>query len=240
MIQITDKIQCCGCTACAERCPRHCIQMKTDAEGFLYPEVDESACVHCDLCDKVCPMLHVAEAKMPISVWAAKNNDGEIVRSSSSGGVFTALAEQVVRNSGVVFGVRFNEQWQAVFDHADTLEGLAAFRGSKYVQASVGNAFAEAREFLKAGRQVLFSGTPCQISGLNRFLSRKYDNLLTVDFICHGVPSPKVWSRYLDEVTKHAWHAIRDVQFRDKSDGWRKFNFVIDYDTTSGHWFYWI
>lgn len=236
MIQITDKKRCCGCSACATRCPRHCITMNVDAEGFFYPEVNEAECIQCGLCEKACPFIEQNEPRYPLSVYAAKNKDEETVRQSSSGGVFTALAEQVISKGGVVFGVRFDKSWQAVFDHTDDIEGLSAFRGSKYVQANVGNAFAEARDFLKAGRQVLFSGTPCQVAALHRFLQRDYDNLLTVDFICHGVPSPKVWQRYLKEITQNARHAISDIQFRNKQDGWKRFNFVIDYDEASDHY----
>jgi len=235
MIEITNKEDCCGCTACEEGCPLHCITMVPDGEGFLYPRVSESDCIHCNLCDSVCPFTNENAPMAPIESFAARNDDEAIRRESSSGGAFTALAERVIRNGGIVFGVRFNEQWQTVFDHTDNSEGLKAFIGSKYVQAQVGNTFNEVRNFLKQGRQVLFTGTPCQVAGLRHFLKQKDENLLTMDFICHGVPSPKVWERYLAEVTSNNIGAINDVQFRNKKDGWKHYNFVIDYNHAGEH-----
>lgn len=141
------------------------------------------------------------------------------------------LAERVIREGGVVFGVRFDMSWQAVFDFTDTIEGLGAFRGSKYLQARVGNTFCKVKDFLSQGRKVMFTGTPCQVAALRHFLHREYDNLLLVDFICHGVPSPKVWRIYLNEVTQNAVKAINDVQFRNKKQGWKRFNFDMTYDS---------
>lgn len=236
MINITDQHNCCGCEACVQACPKHCISFKEDVEGFLYPKVDASLCVECGACEKVCPMLTPYKSHKPVKVLAAINPDEKIREESSSGGIFTMLAENIIREGGVVFGVRFDELWQAVFDYAETTEGLAAFRGSKYLQARVGNAYVEARNFLKAGRKVLFPGTPCQIAALRHFLHRDYDNLLCVDFICHGTPSPKVWRLYLDEVTNNAVRAIHDVQFRNKRQGWKRFNFDMTYDADGQHY----
>jgi len=230
MINITDKHNCCGCSACAQQCPKQCITMQEDEEGFLYPHVDENLCIDCGLCEKVCPMLSPSEERKPKRQVAAVNPDNEIRDQSSSGGIFTMLAERIIQRGGVVFGVRFDENWQAVFDYTETIEGLSVFRGSKYVQARVGSAFNDTREFLKEGRKVLFTGTSCQVAALCHFLHRDYDNLLLVDIICHGVPSPKVWGRYLDEVTHNAVRAIRDVQFRNKKRGWKRFNFDLTYD----------
>lgn len=235
MINITDKQHCCGCAACVQVCPKQCIAFHEDKEGFAYPEVDTTTCINCGLCEKVCPELHPIEPRNPLSVYAAINTDTATRLQSSSGGIFTALAETIIRQGGVVFGTRFDESWKAVMDHTETLEGLKAFRGSKYLQASVGTAFADAEKFLKAGRKVMFTGTPCQIAGLLHYLRKPYDGLLTVDFACHGVPSPKVWRMYLDEVTGNAWRAIRNIQFRNKANGWRRFNFVLDYDCEQEH-----
>lgn len=201
MIHITDKRDCCGCNSCVQRCPKSCIRMREDDEGFLYPEVDESVCIDCGLCEKVCPVIHQARENRPIVVCAAKNKSEEIRYQSSSGGVFTALANEIIREGGVVFGAGFDENWEVKHDCTETVEGLSAFRGSKYVQSRIGDSFKKAEQFLKIGRTVLFSGTPCQIAGLKRFLRKEYDNLLTVDFICHGVPSPGVWREYLKEET---------------------------------------
>ena len=230
MINITDKYNCCGCSACASICPKHCISMQADNEGFLYPVVNEADCIDCGLCEKVCHELHPFEERKPQKVYAAINKDEEIRMKSSSGGIFHLLAEKTIAEGGVVFGARFDEQWQVVIDYAETMEGVKAFMGSKYVQARMATAYADAKRFLSEGRKVLFSGTPCQIAGLHHFLRKPYDNLLTVDIICHGTPSPKVWSRYLDEVVTAGRKAIHDVQFRNKSNGWKAFNFTMEYN----------
>ena len=225
MIRIDRPTDCCGCEACAQRCPKQCIAMHADAEGFLYPRIDTAACIDCGLCEQVCPVLRPAAPRTPTAVYAAKNPDERIRMESSSGGVFTLLAERTIRAGGVVFGARFDEAWEVVHDSTETIEGLAAFRGSKYVQSRIGTSFARAEEFLKQGRQVLFTGTPCQIAGLNRFLRRSYDNLLTVDVVCHGVPSPLVWRRYLDEI---GGGGISRISMRDKSTGWADYSIRID------------
>ena len=199
MINIEDKKQCCGCSACVQRCPKQCIVMKEDEEGFLYPVADKDVCIDCNLCEQVCPVLRQREEREPLDVYAAFNKNEEVRMQSSSGGVFTALAESIIKEGGVVFGARFNEDWEVVHDYVETVEGLSAFRGSKYVQSRIGCTFSQAEQFLKQGRKVLFSGTPCQIAGLKLFLRKEYENLLSVDFICHGVPSPGVWRQYLNE-----------------------------------------
>ena len=148
--------------------------MREDDEGFLYPKVDESVCIDCGLCEKVCPVIHQARENRPIVVCAAKNKSEEIRYQSSSGGVFTALANEIIREGGVVFGAGFDENWEVKHDCTETVEGLSAFRGSKYVQSRIGDSFKKAEQFLKIGRTVLFSGTPCQIAGLKRFLRKEY------------------------------------------------------------------
>lgn len=203
MINIEDKKQCCGCSACVQRCPKQCIVMKEDEEGFLYPVADKDVCIDCNLCEQVCPVLRQREEREPLDVYAAFNKNEEVRMQSSSGGVFTALAESIIKEGGVVFGARFNEDWEVVHDYVETVEGLSAFRGSKYVQSRIGCTFSQAEQFLKQGRKVLFSGTPCQIAGLKLFLRKEYENLLSVDFICHGVPSPGVWRQYLNEFIAH-------------------------------------
>lgn len=238
MIHIKDKKDCCGCNACSQRCPKQCITMQSDNEGFLYPVVDTSSCINCGLCEKVCPVINQDEPQKPLKVFAAYNKNEEIRLQSSSGGIFTILAEETIKKEGVVFGVRFDKEWMPVFSYTETIEGIAPFRGSKYVQAIVGNAYKEAETFLKAGREVLFTGTPCQIAGLKKYLRKEYNNLLTVDIICHGVPSPKVWEMYLKEISCKQLQdkpnisinkrdCIKDINFRDKSIGWKKFSFML-------------
>lgn len=199
MIFIQDKKECCGCSACASVCPKNCITMSEDSEGFLYPHVDESVCIDCHLCERVCPMINHGKDREPLAVYAAKNSNETIRMQSSSGGIFTLLAERVIDEGGVVFGASFNDRWEVVHDHVETKEELAKFRGSKYVQSKIGDNYRKVKLFLSEGRNVLFSGTPCQISGLKKYLRKDYDNLLAVDFICHGVPSPGVFRTYLQE-----------------------------------------
>ena len=242
MINIVNKQDCCGCSACVQRCPKQCISFHEDVEGFLYPKVNLVDCIECGLCEKVCPVIHPYEKRIPLHTYAAINNDEEIRKQSSSGGVFTLLAEKVIDEGGVVFGARFDDTWQVTLDYTETKEGLATFRGSKYVQARVEDTYKQCEQFLKAGRKVLYSGTPCQISGLKHFLRKEYDNLLAVDFVCHGVPSPLVWREYLKNLIEHpkgvagkntvlsslnGKPVITGISFRDKSTGWKKYGFVV-------------
>lgn len=225
MIEINRKEDCCGCGACAQICPKSCITMSSDNEGFLYPNLDLSICVKCGLCEKVCAVRHPKEVREPLRVLAAMNKNEEVRMKSSSGGIFYILAEYAISKGGVVFGARFDENWQVVLDYSETLDGVKHFMGSKYVQARVENAYKDAKRFLDSGRFVLFSGTPCQISGLHSFLRKEYPNLLTVDLVCHGVPSPKVWGMYLDSIKKEL-SKIAGIEFRNKGRGWKNFSFI--------------
>ena len=241
MIQIKEKYECCGCGACVQRCPKHCIEFIKDKEGFLYPKVDETTCINCGLCEKVCPVINQHSIRKPLDIYAASNTNEVIKAESSSGGIFTILAETIINEGGVVFGARFNEQYEVVHDFTDNISGLAAFRGSKYVQSKIGNSFSEAETFLKQNRKVLFSGTPCQITGLKKFLRKEYSNLVTVDFVCHGVPSPEVWRNYLSSIIRpkgvdgknsvplslNDMPSIESISFRDKRNGWKKFGFSV-------------
>ena len=247
MIEITQKEYCCGCSACVHICPKHSISFQEDKEGFLYPKVDLETCVDCGLCEKVCPIINQESERIPLGVYAAKNDDESIRLKSSSGGVFTLLAEKILEEDGVVFGARFNENWEVIHDYTCTVEGLEPFRGSKYVQSAIGVSYKQVEEFLKAGRKVMFTGTPCQIAGLRKFLRKDYENLLTVDFVCHGVPSPLVWRKYLEEELARQGDAgknsvlaspkdapvLTGVNFRDKSVGWKKFSFVLSFSKAS-------
>lgn len=228
MIAIENKGLCCGCSACASICPKHCITMEEDREGFLYPIVNESQCIDCGECERVCHELHPYGERSPIKVLAAVNTDEDVRMRSSSGGVFYSLAERAISEGGVVFGARFDENWQVVIDYAETLEGVKAFMGSKYVQARIETAYTDTKRFLQEGRKVLFSGTPCQIAGLHHFLKKGYDNLTTVDVICHGVPSPKVWKKYINEICGTP-AAIIGINFRDKTNGWSDYNVCVRY-----------
>ena len=242
MIHILDKHNCCGCAACVQACPKQCISFNEDEQGFRYPLVDESLCIDCGLCEKVCPVIHQADSKKPLKVFAAQNPNEEIRLKSSSGGIFTMLAESVIDEGGVVFGAQFDKNWEVEHAYTESKEGLAAFRGSKYLQSRTGETYKQARDFLKAGRKVLYSGTSCQIAGLKKFLRKEYDNLITVDVVCHGAPSPLVWRTYLDDFKKcpkgtagkntvclslNETPVITGISFRDKSTGWKKYGFVL-------------
>lgn len=224
MIIIKSKYDCCGCGACAQRCPHNAIELIQDNEGFLYPQIDESICIDCGLCERVCPIINQELPSEPIKVFAAKNNDENIRQLSSSGGIFTLLATKVINNGGVVFGAIFNAKWEVEHDYTDTIEGLAKFRGSKYVQSKINNNYILAEEYLKDGKQVLFSGTPCQIAGLKRFLRKEYENLICVDIICHGVPSPFIWQKYLEQYNSTE---LSSISFRDKTNSWKRYEVVI-------------
>ena len=230
MINITDKSQCCGCSACAQRCPKQCISMQSDEEGFLYPKADGSVCIDCGLCEKVCPIINQNDEREPLAVYAAKNADDAVRMQSSSGGLFTLLAEQMIGQGGVVFGARWDADWSVRHDCVDRKENISKFRSSKYLQSIIGDCYVKTEKFLKKGRKVMFTGTPCQIAGLKHFLRKDYENLLAVEVICHSVPSPGVWQQYLSEKLQNMGlrkSEIQQISFRDKSTGWKAYSFVI-------------
>ena len=247
MIKITNLVDCCGCASCVQVCPKKCISFKEDKQGFRYPFVNNSLCIDCGRCEKVCPIYKDHLVKTPIVVYAAKNKNEVIRRASSSGGIFSILAEQVITDGGVVFGAKFDENWEVVHDYTETIDGLAAFRGSKYLQSRIEDNYKKVKVFLQNGRKVLFSGTPCQIAGLKSFLQKDYDNLVCVDFVCHGVPSPKVWRKYNFEIAKknernllsrfffsNCRSLVKGINFRDKCSGWKKFSLTFSFSETSG------
>lgn len=169
MITIKDKQDCCGCGACAQRCPQSCIKMIEDKEGFLYPQINISACINCNLCNKVCPIINKNNPQNPIYSYAAINTNDEIRLQSSSGGLFSAFSEAILNQGGIVFGAKFNQNWEVIHGYTETIDNLYQFRSSKYVQSIIGNCYIQTEKFLKTGKIVLFSGTPCQISGLKHF-----------------------------------------------------------------------
>lgn len=232
MIIINNKSECCGCSACVQACPKQCIRMLTDEEGFWYPYVDMDMCIDCHLCEKVCPELNIHLNNSLPSVFAAVCDDDYIRMSSSSGGVFTRLAETIINCGGVVFGACWDKDWTVHHTYATTIDCLEIMRGSKYMQSVIGDSFFQAKAFLREGRKVLFSGTPCQIAGLKLYLKKEHENLFTVECVCQSVPSPGVWKKYLEERAKQSGHTVSDilsVKFRNKESGWKVYSCSIDY-----------
>lgn len=229
-MKIENLSTCTGCSACYAACPHGAITMKQDREGFYIPVITENLCTLCGLCDKTCPVLEPAKPVAGESKAFAIINHNEIIRrESSSGGVFTAIACQVLDKGGVVFGARYDDNLEVVHSWTDDKVGLKDFRGSKYTQSNLMESFRECRDFLKAGRLVLFSGTPCQIAGLQSFLRKPFENLLLVDFICHGVPSPKLWQEYKKFHEKKSASRIVRTASRRKDCGWKQFSLAFTF-----------
>lgn len=231
MIKIIDKSKCCGCSACYNVCPKKAITMDSDNEGFLYPVINGDNCVDCGLCNKVCPVENkiLPNSKQPIA-YAGKINDETIRIESSSGGVFSAIATYVLNNGGVVFGAAFNDDFSVSHIAVETIDDLSRLRGSKYLQSSIDDTYTLAERFLKEGRLVLFSGTPCQVNGLISFLKKPYENLITQDLICHGVPSPDVWQKYVRYRSALAGASARRISSRHKKYGWKRFSVSFSFE----------
>ena len=231
MIHIEDKKECCGCWACYNACPKRCINMKEDEEGFRYPVVDASLCIDCGLCEKVCPVIHADKADTPHAQqgFLAQHKDEDIRKESTSGGAFTAIASWVIKQGGIVYGAGYRKG-TFIVEHqgVETEKDLSVFRNSKYVQSNIGNTFKEALGHLKAGRWVCFSGTPCQIEGFRSFLrGREYEKLVCVDLVCRGIPSPRILTRYIEAQQTLIGGEFTNVLFRDKHYGYHYSSFSI-------------
>lgn len=210
---------CCGCSACASKCPKNAIGMKPNHEGFLHPVIDSSLCVECGSCEIVCPGLSPATTgNNNPKAFIVQHKDDDIRYQSASGGAFTAIAEEVIRRGGVVFGAVMTDNFEVKHEQIDTLEGLDKFRNSKYVQSDVGLTYQETKKYLELNKLVCFSGTPCQINGLYKYLGNDYDNLIAVDVVCKSVPSPLIFSKYV-RFKEESEGRIYDVVFRDKKRG---------------------
>ena len=236
-MKIENLAACTGCHACFSVCLKGAIVMAANDEGFLYPQIDVVKCVRCGQCERVCPALSpLRKEGEDTRAFAAINNDEKIRLESSSGGIFSALAQKVIDAGGAVFGAKFAPDFSIVHGWTDTAEGLADFRGSKYVQSVIGDSFKECKRFLDGSRKVLFSGTPCQIQGLKKYLGKEYENLLAVDCICHGVPSPLVWQKYVDfraEKFGATRQEIVKTSFRRKNDGWKMYSLSFTFANDS-------
>lgn len=225
MIEIIDKHDCCGCTACVSICGHEALKMIEDEEGFLYPKLNKDLCTNCNLCERVCPIIRRDSNPedidgKPKQVFALHNNDESIWETSSSGGVFAALSELFLNKGGIVYGAEFDDDFVVVHRGETTQDGILKFRGSKYVQSDLRGVYAEVKICLRSGRQVLFSGVPCQVEGLKNYLMKPYDNLTTVDILCHGVPSPQIFADYITFIRSHTLLHLDHIFMKDKTFGW--------------------
>ncbi len=224
IVLFNKKEDCCGCGGCMNICPKKAISMQEDEYGFIYPIIDESLCIGCKLCKKVCSYQNERPEHSPLSAYAAVNNNEMQLLKSASGGVFSAIATQFLKENGVVFGATLtfeNSEANPHHIYIESIEDLPKLQGSKYVQSSINNCYQEAKRFLQNGKKVLFSGTPCQIAGLYGYLGKEYDNLLTIEVICHGVPNLKIFNGYLRNLCKTLKASkIKNYIFRSKESGW--------------------
>lgn len=233
---LCEKKQCTGCRACESRCAFNSITMREDTEGFLYPQINQKTCTQCGLCAKACPVLNdpAFQKLSEPGVYACWSQDEDIRGKSSSGGVFSLLAKGVLEKGGVVFGAAFDDHFRVHHTYIENYSDIDSLRRSKYVQSDTGKSFKEAEAFLRDGRCVLYVGTPCQVAGLNSYLRKPYEKLLTCNFVCYGVPSPKVWKSYLNY--RMADKKVKAVSFRDKEkSGWRNYTMRMDYADGSSY-----
>lgn len=231
---ITDYKACTGCSACSSICPKQCISMDRDELGFLHPSIDSKKCIECKLCSQTCPVnqTQVVKTGFP-ECWGVYNKNEVERKSSSSGGVFVLLADYIIRQGGTVFGACFsNDYLSVVHVGSDSMDIVHNMMRSKYVQSEIGDCFIQTKRLLIQNKPVLFTGTPCQIAGLKSFLKKDYPNLYTQDIICHGVPSPEIWKRYINEKVKKQKTLIDSISFRDKTMGWK--NYSVEYSFLNG------
>lgn len=217
-----EQKDCCGCGACMNVCPKGAITMRADEFGFLYPNIDPARCVECAACKNVCGYQSRPDYHSVKKAYAVAARDAELLRHSASGGISTVVADRVLRDGGVIYGSALlyeESKLEPKHIRVDTPEGLRQLQGSKYVQSDIGFTYQQARQDLVAGRQVLFSGTPCQIAGLKQFLRHDYENLLTMEIICHGVPNKQLFHDFIDYYGKRLGGTIKEFYFRDKSKG---------------------
>ena len=221
---------CTGCSACFAICPQKCIHMECDAEGFRYPTIDKERCSGCSQCKKVCPLNTELDSAGAVPLaYAAYTKDHLLQMQSSSGGIFGEIASMVIRNGGVVCGAAFSDHECVAHIIIDNPGDLRLLQGSKYLQSNVGDSFRQIKQYLDQGRLVLFTGTPCQVEGLLNFLGHEYENLITQDIVCHGVPSAMVWGKYISGLQSSISQEITRINFRDKHQGWKNFSMYFQF-----------
>lgn len=232
MVSDMKKNKCTGCGVCKAVCPADCISMQKDKEGFLYPLIDESKCINCGKCDRLCHAQHIfsSESEDP-KVYIGYNKNEKERLLSSSGGAFIEFARHVTDSGGTVYGAAVDDSIQIRHMRADSADKLQRFQGSKYVQSVINSdIYTSVKNDLDSGRNVLYSGTPCQIGALNRFLGKTYPNLTTLSFICHGVPSPYVWQKYAAWQEAKNNSKIKTASFRSKDKGWVNFSMKLEFE----------
>jgi coenzyme F420-reducing hydrogenase beta subunit len=221
VILYNEKKDCCACSACMNICPTKAITMKPDENGYIFPIIDNNSCIECGTCKKVCAFQNTpVSGKEPLATYVAINKNKDVLLSSSSGGLFGALSSIVFEKKGVVFGCAYNRNMEPEHICVDNLLDMKKIQGSKYVQSSINTSYAEAERYLKDGSYVLFTGTPCQIAALKSYLGKDYNNLITADLICHGVPSVEFFKGYIQYLEHKLKGKVKDLKFRDKSKGW--------------------
>lgn len=228
MIIINDKTKCCGCSACANICPKNCISMKPNEDGFLYPITNVVECVACGLCEKICPVIQSKKQSTNGTILAAfggNTKDEQLRENSSSGGIFGMLAKILFAENGVVVGAAFSDDFYSVRHTCiEIKDELYRLQGSKYLQSEINYSYKKVKEFLLRGRKVLFTGTPCQVAGLKAYLGKEYDNLFTQDVICHGTPSPMIWKKYVQYRELVSGGTVQRMSFRHKKYGWKTYS----------------
>ena len=242
-ITLCSSVMCTGCAACHDVCAKDAILMIPDSEGFAHPQIDGKKCVKCGMCKQACPVLHPSVSREPLAIYAAKADDDMLRLESSSGGIFSLLAHRIVNRGGIVFGAGWEtDNWRIIHMSAETDSSLDKICGSKYVQSDTRGIYRQVKSQLDTGRQVVFSGTPCQIAALRVFLGKEYENLVLVDVICHAVPSPLVWQKYLetrlsslDDTCGVGAKSIRRVSFRHKKCGWQRYSLFLDFSNDNAY-----
>lgn len=242
MPSLAEPNLCVGCSACASICPKRCIEMEKDPDGFVYPNlIHPTNCVDCSMCERVCPVLsqNVKNNNDLPSAYAAFTKDDSIRLDSSSGGIFTELAKRIIAQNGVVYGAAYDEKFAVYHCCVDKIDDLQKLRGAKYAESNLGSSFAEILDRLKHGQLVLFSGTPCQVAGLKSFVRKDYNNLICIDFVCHGVPSPMVWKSYVEYRSREDADGKLPyyINLRSKETGWSKYQYsnVFEYENGKKH-----
>ena len=234
MIRIDNKKNCTGCSACSQICPKNCIAMEMDDEGFLYPKVDMGKCIKCNRCEMICPVLnHPDYTDHVLGAYAGYSQNIEERMTSSSGGLFSLVANKILDEKGIVYGATLDDDHICSHMAIKKHDELYMLRGSKYVQSIIGNSYREIEDYLKKGKRVLFSGTACQCAGLKAFLGKDYENLLIIDVLCHGVPSPKVFKRYLQNMELLYGARVKKIYFRSKTYSWKDYSVKVIFDNNS-------